>query len=216
MSDDLNEIKLKHVIAAGAIAAAAITGGSSTSAPKHIDKQEQAGEARRMSFKSFALKQDAKARRLAMVITDNYAIGTNLALKVAKLAIKHQKPGFPSAEDLLAVCGVESSFDPDAVSNLKHDPAVGLLQVRPAVWGLNKAKLASSVEEQIKIGSEILHKYYQKLKSKDAALHAYNIGMTNYMKQKGLNPSYPRKVKDELALYEQLTNVSITPAYRLT
>jgi hypothetical protein len=147
-------------------------------------------------------KQEARARQLAQVVADKYAVGSDFALKVAHLAVKHEKPQFPKAEDILAVIGIESSFKPNAQSALKKDPAVGLTQIRPGVWGLNAAKLKGNIEAQVKLGADILHKYYDKLKSADKALHAYNIGLTNYMKQKGLNPRYVQKFDKERDLYE--------------
>jgi hypothetical protein len=201
-AQELSELKLKHIVAAGSVAAAALTGGSTTGNPHYVDKGEQQSEIKRQSFKSFAAKVDARARTLATAITDKYAVGTDFAVKVAKLAIKHEAATFPKAEDILAVVGIESSFKPHAASKLAKDPAVGLMQVRPGVWGLDPNKLKASAEEQIKVGSKILHDYYQKLKSKEAALQAYNVGLTNYMKKKGLNPRYVPKFDDERDMYE--------------
>lgn len=197
----LEEGKLKNAIAAGAVAAATLT-GSTGGHPTYLSHDEHQSELQRLSFKNFAKQHDARAKELASVITNKYSVGSDMALIIAKLALKHEKPTFPKAEDILAVCGIESSFKPHAVSSLKHDPAVGLMQVRPAVWKLDKQKLKSSVEEQIKTGSEILHGYYQKLKSKDAALQAFNVGITNYMKKKGLNPRYVPKFDNEREMYE--------------
>lgn len=203
-TDQLDEASLKGAIAAGALAASAIMGGSTAGNPSYISHDEHQAEVRRTSFKTFAAKHDVRAKTLASTITDKYSIGSDLALKVAKLALKYEKPTFPKAEDILAVCGIESSFKPHAVSQLKNDPAVGLMQVRPAVWNLDTQKLKGSVEEQIKVGAEILHGYYKKLKTKDAALQAYNVGLTNYMKKKGLNPRYVPKFDNEREMYEGL------------
>lgn len=201
---ELDESRLKQALAAGAIAVSAMTGGSAPPPPTYLPQAEHESDLKRLSFKNFAKQHDARATELASVITDKYSVGSDLALKVAKLALKYEKPTFPKAEDILAVCGIESSFKPHAASKLKHDPAIGLMQVRPAIWKLDKQKLASSTEEQIKTGSEILHGYYQKLKTKEAALQAFNVGITNYMK-KGLNPRYVPKFDAEREMYEGLT-----------
>lgn len=44
-------------------------------------------------------------------------------VKIFNLAKKYEKPVFPKAADILAIIGIESSFNPNAVSKLKHDPA---------------------------------------------------------------------------------------------
>lgn len=204
LSVTLEESKLKNALAAGAIAVSAMTGGSAPKPPTYIPQAEHESDLKRLSFKNFSKQHDARAKELAKVITDKYSVGSDMALVVAKLAMKYEKPTFPKAEDILAVCGIESSFKPHAVSSLKNDPAVGLMQVRPAIWKLNKQKLKSSVEEQIKTGSEILHGYYQKLKTKEAALQAFNVGITNYMQKKGLNPRYVPKFHNEREMYEGL------------
>lgn len=199
---------LKQAIAAGTLAAATLIGGSTGGHPAYIDKGEHSSEVKRhgarspQSFKTFSIDHEKRAKTLAAVITNKYSVSSDMALKVAKLALKHEKPIFPKAEDILAVCGIESSFKPGAASQLKNDPAIGLMQVRPAVWKLDKAKLQGSAEEQIRVGSEILHGYYVKLKSKESALQAYNVGITNYLKKKGLNPRYVPKFKNERDMYE--------------
>jgi hypothetical protein len=205
---DTLEEGIKQAVAAGALAAASLV-GSTGGHPTYIDKDEHTSEVKRhvakQSFKSFSADHEARAKELASVVTDKYSVGSDLALKVAKLAIKYEKPGFPRAEDILAVVGIESSFKPKAASQLTSDPAVGLMQVRPGVWDLDKKQLQGSMDMQIKVGSDILHKYYQKVKSKDGALLAYNVGITNYMKKKGLNPRYVPKFKNEREMYEGLT-----------
>ena len=124
-----------------------------------------------------------------------------MAEKIVKTALQNEHPTFPKAEDILAIVGIESSFNPSVKSQLKHDPAVGLMQVRPGIWDIDPTKL-STIENQIKVGANILAAYYSKLKSPDGAVHSYNIGITNYNKKKGLNPGYVQKYKTDLKLYK--------------
>jgi hypothetical protein len=133
-------------------------------------------------------------------ITDKYDIDDEFAQQVVELAHKHQKPGFPTAKDILAIIGVESSFDPDAVSGLRQDPAVGLMQVRPGVWNIDRSTLQGDIEKQIATGSDILHQYYQKLKNKNAALASYNVGLTQY-RSGNTADNYVKKYHNELRLY---------------
>ena len=126
-----------------------------------------------------------------------YHVKQDFAEDVVNLALKYEKPVFPRASDILAIISIESSFNPKAVSKLKKDPAVGLMQVRPKVWGLDAAELKSSIEKQIATGSEVLHKYYMKLNAKEKAVEAYNVGLRNFHKGNG-NKEYVAKYKKAL------------------
>jgi hypothetical protein len=143
-----------------------------------------------------------KQQKMAQAITRKYDIDDQLAQEIVEIAHKYEKPNFPTAKDILAVVGIESSFDPDAVSGLRKDPAVGLMQVRPKVWGMSAADL-SDIESQIKTGSDILQLYYKKLRNKEAAIAAYNVGMSEY--RNGNNAEgYVSKYMHELKLYAGL------------
>jgi hypothetical protein len=143
---------------------------------------------------------DPVRQKMADRITDKYDVDDDFAGQVVELAHKYQKPGFPTAKDILAVIGVESSFDPDAVSGLSQDPAVGLMQVRPGVWKLDKSLLQGNIEQQIATGADILYQYYAKLKNKNAALASYNVGPTQY-KSGNTADDYVKKYHNELRLY---------------
>lgn len=135
-------------------------------------------------------------KQLVNKITADYRVDPQLANHIVELAFKYQDPVFPRAQDIISLIGVESSFDPNAVSNLKTDPAVGLMQVRPEKWGLSTNDLQTP-EQQIKHGVHALSKYYKKLKgNKKAALQAYNVGLRNY--KKGVKaPEYVQKFNRE-------------------
>ena len=186
LQDESVDEGLKHAVAAGVLAAASLTG----SAPKHnphdevtaAQKAENDSETKRLTMKQHMAqeenKKEARAKELAAIVTDKYAVSDDFALKVARLAVKHEKPTFPKAEDILSVIGIESSFKPNAVSGLKHDPAVGLTQIRPGVWGIDPSKLKGNIENQVKMGANILKTYYDKVKSVPDALHAFKTAMS--------------------------------------
>lgn len=185
----LDEASLKQYALAG-LAGASLFGAMNqaskhTSTPVPVQQQAQVDP-----------EQETKAM-LAQQIATEYRINPDLAHHIVELAHKYEKDTFPTARDILAVAGIESSYNPNAVSQLKRDPARGLMQVRPGVWGLSPAELKTT-EDQIRIGSDILHQYYKKLKSKEAALHAYNMGITNYKRGK-TNPRYVTKFQRELS-----------------
>lgn len=132
-----------------------------------------------------------------------YKIDPALAEHIATMAKKHEHPVFPKAKDIMSIVGIESSFDPNAKSGLKIDAARGLTQIRPRVWGLDHKKDLATPEQQIKKSSEILASYHQKLGGDaDAAIHSYNVGITNYKRGTGLNPKYLEKFKKERQIYD--------------
>lgn len=138
---------------------------------------------------------------LAKKIKEKYKhVDDDYALHVATLAKKHEREVFPKAEDILAIAGVESSFNPKAKSGLRIDPARGLMQVRLGVWGIKASDIATS-DQQIKHGADILEKYHAKLGDADSATHAYNVGLTNFKRKTGLNPKYVDKYNAERARY---------------
>lgn len=188
--EQLDEINLRKAAATGAFAL------SSLLAPSHTAHQELPQQPT-----SALSRAEIDIDLLANKILKKYSISPDLALKVATLAKKYEKDSFPKARDILAIIGIESSFRPHAVSNLRTDPAVGLMQVRPKVWGLNPAALKGNMDLQIKTGADVLHRYYNLLGDKAAAVHAYNVGLGNYRRGKH-NPDYVYDFKNERKLYD--------------
>lgn len=188
-TQQLDEISLKHIVAAGI----GFAGGSMAANHNQQDQQiepkarqeiHQSVEQTPLSAKE-ERQVNPKLTPLIKTITKRYNIDINLATEIVELAHKYEKPTFPKAKDIIALIDIESGFDPNAVSQLKRDPAVGLMQVRPKVWNLDPSELETP-EDQIKIGSDILSLYYKQLKNKEAAIKAYNIGITNYLDKDNL------------------------------
>lgn len=140
---------------------------------------------------------------LAKKITKKYKkVDPKLALAVAELAKKHEKPVFPKAADILSIVGIESSFRPDAVSDLVKDPAIGLTQIRPGKNNLDPVRLKTDIEHQIEQSSAILNKNYRLLKDEEAAIISYNVGRAAY-KQGKYTQDYITKFKKEKELYNK-------------
>ena len=195
--EQLDENSLKKAALAG-LASASMFGALNTA--KHTPPPPVPPTVQQQQEPEPVVDSAAEARQaLAQKIASEYRINPDLAGHIVELAHKYEKDSFPTAKDILAVIGIESSFNPNAVSQLKKDPARGLMQVRPGVWGLAPGELKNA-EDQIRIGSDILHQYYSKLKNKEAALHAYNMGITNFRKGKH-NPRYVAKFARELQKY---------------
>lgn len=143
--------------------------------------------------------------KLAAAVSKKYKVDSAVLKQVVTAARKYEHPDFPTAKDILAVAGVESSFNPNAKSRLKRDPAQGLMQVRPRVWDIPEEDI-TTIDGQIKHGATILRQYYEKLGSREAALHAYNVGIANHKKSasnpaKG-NPRYVPKINKDRSLYD--------------
>lgn len=185
--EELDE-KLKHAVAAAAIAFGAL------GAPKNADGPSSPPPPATLMAAHKKQQAMKEIEEMAKVIQAKYKVDKQKASEIIQLAQKYEKKTFPRVKDILSVVAIESSFKQTSVSPLKNDPAMGLMQVRPGVWGLEKSDL-STPEKQIKVGVDILHKYYEKLGSEDKALHAYNIGITNFRRGTGLNPAYVEKFK---------------------
>src|SRR5690348_16976224 len=119
--EQLNEIKARQVIAAGAIALATLGVFK-----KRLDDKEWAAQQAAIAAQQTAPKPDydkfAQLERqlnsMAKVISAKYHKDYDEALAYAALAKKHEKKTFPKAKDLVSLMGVESSFNSQAVSHL--------------------------------------------------------------------------------------------------
>lgn len=167
---------------------------STTHTPQTLSNAEV--EKRRKSLYG----DDSHIYDLAQSIASEYRINPKLAETVVRLAYRYEKEDFPKAADILAVIAIESSFDPNAVSKLRRDPARGLMQVRPGIWDVDPEQLQNDLDKQIRVGSSILQRYYKRFGDRDTALHAYNMGPTNVRRGK-LNHRYVAKVNDKFQQY---------------
>lgn len=190
--EQLDEITFKQAVAAAGVGASLMGAPHKAEAPVPHAPMIQTMQQQAKPVEQPKLQLSQSEQKAVDQITQRYNADPDFVAQVIQLVKKYQKPGFPTARDLMAIIAVESEFDPDAVSGLSHDPAVGLMQVRPNVWGIDPEELKDP-ETAIKIGADILHKYYRHLHGdKEAALQAYNVGLTNYQ-QGEENPRYVQK-----------------------
>lgn len=195
--EQLDELNFRHAVAAAGLGAAMLSPHKASTPVVPYQRPTMIQPQAKIEEPPPPEPIDPKVQRAAENIADKYDVDVQLAIDIVKLAKKYQKPGFPTAKDILAIIAVESEFDPEAVSGLKHDPAVGLMQVRPKVWKLDPTMLRDP-EASIQKGSEILHQYYRHLHGdKASAIQAYNVGMQNF--QQGTEaPNYLFKFQREL------------------
>lgn len=171
--EQLTEISAKRVIAAGVIAASAL------GIYQHFNKQETKPIVQVKQPSKLELEVDELSKK---VLAKFKTLNEKEVKAIVTLAKKYEKPGFPRAQDILAIISIESSFNPNAVSGLRVDPAVGLMQVRPNVWSLNATELKADVDFQIESGAHILHHYFKKYQNAEDAVKAFNIGETAFRK----------------------------------
>lgn len=212
----LNEERLDEGMWRNLFAAAALLVGSSqTMTDADVDKstwEMPAGVkkgllAKKQKTQQIQKQQDKKQNFVNTAVervTKKFRVDPKLVKAIAQTAMKYEHPDFPTAKDILGVVGTESSFNPNAKSQLKTDPAVGLMQIRPGVWGLKPEQL-KTIDDQIKHGAEILRSYYKKLGSREDALHAYNVGITNHRTGRVVNPRYVPKVNYHKSMFESVT-----------
>lgn len=137
--------------------------------------------------------EEFKKKTYVERIVMTYKADPVLAESVVDLAFKYGNDNFPTAQDILAIISIESSFRPHVKSKLKRDAAVGLTQIRPRVWKhLIPAGALTSIENQVKYSSMILTQYYNILGDEKHATNAYNVGLTSHRRGKW-NPRYEAK-----------------------
>ncbi len=141
---------------------------------------------------------DSRQQRHFETITEKYRVSETIVKDVIHYAYKYEKKSFPKAEDILAVVGIESSWNPFAKSKLKTDPALGLTQIRPGQWKqlIESPTELLEIEKQIKYAAEILHVNFKLTKSAEDAIIAYNVGYGSW--SGGLyNTRYLNKFRNE-------------------
>jgi hypothetical protein len=198
--DQLDENAWRNALAAGVLGASALTPQTATTPeqPSYERPQDEIVARGRQSDIPTEFEPDIKApdfarrSKLTRNIARHYRVGYDLVKEVVDLAFKYEDPNFPKAEDILAVVGVESSFNPESVSSLERDPAIGLMQVRPGIWNIDPEQL-EDLENQIKYGVDILKRYHKRLGDPEDALQAYNLGITRF-RRGARNPGYVSKV----------------------
>lgn len=208
-TDYIEEGVLTRAVGAAALVLTSLlpnSGQMANHSPKGVDVIEPASPIVAQASKRHGGRAEVSADHMIKVASAKYKVDPKLVKQVVNAAIKYQDPVFPRAEHILSVIGVESSFKPNAVSALKSDPAIGLMQQRPRATGVSPEEL-STIDGQIKNGVALLKQYYKRVgNDANAALHAYNVGIGNHKKSlkdpsKG-NPRYAPKVNRELAMYQ--------------
>lgn len=197
LTQELEEGKLKDMAIAVGAAGALAAGGMYY----HTTQSEKVSPALIQAIQKPAKQQDPEYLKQTILAKFN-KVDPDKADEVVNAALKHSHPVFPQAHHLLALAGIESSFNEKAVSKLKTSPAIGLTQIRPMIWNIHPKEL-STIDGQIKHSAHILKTYHEKLGDPDNAIRAYNVGITNLNKGKKRDAAerYLAKFKSELSRY---------------
>jgi hypothetical protein len=138
-------------------------------------------------------EQQIEYTEIKPYIIEKYDVDLLLYTKVLLVANANSGPVF-KANDILAIIGIESSWNPKAKSS--HG-AIGLTQIIPKYW-----KVDHKIETQVETTYKILNEYYSELKDKNKTIIAYNCGLTNF-KQGKCGKKYLRKFNKELKEIEE-------------
>lgn len=122
--------------------------------------------------------------KTALFISQEFAVDYQQAERIADTIKILANPKFPKQSDLLAIISIESRFNHKAVSDKN---AKGLMQI--------KYRRTISQEDNILAGVELLEAYSNELKSTEAAVHAYNLGIGNYKKGRRVPNYYSKYLK---------------------
>jgi len=134
--------------------------------------------------------------KLTQYITSNYRVTAPEAKHIVETVYSYSAGiDFPPPHLVFAVIAVESSFRPTVVS---HKGARGLMQVMP----INEPGV--TIEDNILAGIWVLQKYRARVATDEAALQAYNVGITAYKKGRR-STKYLSKVQKEKKRFEVLT-----------
>lgn len=114
---------------------------------------------------------------IEIILTTHYNLRRDYAYQLADVIRTASETQEVPIDVLISVMAIESRFDYEA-----HSPchAIGLMQVRPDVWGGVNPFNIHDRYENVLAGAWILRQYYDELGSWQKAVAAYNIGITHY------------------------------------
>lgn len=190
----LEENRLKHAVAATAIATGALL---STNMTNQSDQPSKI-----VNVKS-EKKPITDKKKLYDIITKKYPYSNKDVIKKGiDLAHKYADPVFPQAHHILTIIGNESTWNPKAIaipSNPKNEPAKGLMQVKFKTNNFDPKEF-NSLEGQIRSGAKMYKDLYDKTKDIHQALLSYNLGPTGAksLENKEAGKRYIKKFEDNI------------------
>lgn len=144
------------------------------------------------------VRSDAK---LVHALAERFHKPETLIQRVVAAATNSARGVFPTRDDILAIIAVESGFNPQA----HYKGSFGLMQVQMASHGkAMKGRNPHNVEDNVKVGTDILYEYYLALGcDKRAAILAYNAGIGSYLMRR-YRPQYYMKYRQQLTAIQEM------------
>lgn len=138
-------------------------------------------------------EEDQHTLRLIQFVASRFNKPESLISKIVHYAQKYARDDFPKTEDILAIIAVESTYN----TNARHRGSWGLMQIEAKSHrGKYSGGNLTSIDTNIRVGSEILNEYYVSTGSRSNAIMAYNVGIGSFLK--GRRPhEYLSKVNRE-------------------
>ena len=137
-------------------------------------------------------------QRAASNIAKSLDVPETTAWKIVALARKYEDPVFPKYRDIIGIIAIESRFDPKA----RNANCLGLMQMN-RFYHRDKVRAPKDFynpEENIRAGVEYLKELHSSLKSRRAAIMAFNLGEGWYRSGKR-NAKYVADVDKAARLY---------------
>ncbi len=137
-------------------------------------------------------------QRAARNIANSLDVPETTAWKIVALARKYEDPVFPKYRDIIGIIAIESRFDPKA----RNANCLGLMQMNRFYHRgrVRASKDFYNPEENIRAGVEYLKELHSSLKSRRAAIMAFNLGEGWYRSGKR-NAKYVSDVDKAARLY---------------
>lgn len=123
-------------------------------------------------------EEDQQTQRLIQFVASRFKKPESLISKIVHAAQKYARPDFPKTEDILAVIAVESTFN----TNAHHRGSWGLMQIEAKSHRKRyDGEALTSIDTNVRVGSEVLNEYYASTGSRSKAIMAYNVGIGSFL-----------------------------------
>jgi soluble lytic murein transglycosylase-like protein len=193
--DQVEEGLIKNAIGATLIAGAAL---GAYKASQDAPRPQKVISGTVQKFEPRPMNQDEATQKLV----SHWNVHPNTAHQITQAAWKYGNTEHVTPHVLLGLMATESSFKFDARSKLKRDAAVGLMQVRPKMHGLKPTDF-STIDSQVKHGSELLKKFHTRMGNLKDGLTAYNNGVTATLRNRdNVNHDYAPKVMGNIKKFQ--------------
>jgi hypothetical protein len=144
--------------------------------------------------------KDQRSAKLIKFVASRFKKPEWFIEKIVETALKYSRPDFPTADDILAIIAVESTYN----TNAQHRGSWGLMQIEAKSHrAKTRGESLKNIDTNIRVGTEVLSEYYEITHSRSGAIQAYNIGIGNFLAGKKAK-TYLSKVNKEKAILKSI------------